>query len=319
MTTDSSSTDSRPVRYTAGIVACFVAACAARSTSPTVAPGAPTIEFAIVEPAPDLPVRPGILDYEGETFTVRELRRFRFATAAPSQDEFGWPAVSIVVDPRDSREFEAWTGNNVGRTLAVVVDGYVITKGDVYGRLPAMVTISSPEDWTEEEARSVAARIHAGGTAASHPPRGQFELAAPYEPIKDSPVEIVLERGSCFGKCPTYTLRVRGDGSVWFDGRKHVRTAGPHDATVGQSSLRKLLARFAAVDFFSLPDRSEAKDADSQSIVLTLTVNGRSKRVEHLYGGGDWGDDPAAVVCESLDALADAVDYETGSMRWIGQ
>jgi hypothetical protein len=134
----------------------------------------------------------------------------------------------------------------------------------------------------------------------------------------DSVAEITLERGLCFGECPTYTLRVRGDGSVSFNGKKHVLHAGEFDATARPDTIRRLLARFAAADFFSLPDRTSGGDPDSQSITLTLCVNGKSKRVAHLYGGGDWGDDPDDVVCEALDALADAVDYETGSKRWTG-
>lgn len=296
-------------------IACSALACATARTDVE----SPSIAFAIVEPA-EVSAQPGVLRHKDEAFTVRERRSVRFATAAPSQDVLGYPAVSLIIDPRDVGDFGRWTLVNVDRTLAILVDEQIVMTATINSGPLHAAMLSPSEPWSEKQAESFAARVHAGGTAcprSADAVRG-FELASPYEPLPHAQVEIALERGVCFGECPVYALRVRGDGSVSYRGDKYVRSAGERESTVTQETIRRLLARFAAVDFFSLPDRSAAKDSCPQSIVLTLTVNGRTKRVEHLYGGGDWGDDPDAVVCEALDALSDAVDYETGSRRWTG-
>jgi hypothetical protein len=314
---------SRPARASFPLVACVVAACATHSGVPTATVPAPSISFAIVEPIPKISARPGILRLDDESFTIREARRVRFATATRTQNDLGYPSVTLVIDPRDMGEFGRWTLANVGRTLAVVVDDEMMMHAEIHGGPLYSAMLFPKEPWSEEEADSFAARIHSGGTAcapseAGSDPERPFALTEMYEPRPESALEILLERGPCFGKCPMYTLRICGDGSLSYVGKKYVLAAGERDATVTERTIRSLLARFAAVDFFSLPDRTSAKDSDSQSIVLTLSVNGESKRIEHLYGGGEWGDDPDAVVCEILDALSDALDYETGSQRWTG-
>lgn len=316
-------------RVLLAIVASLGIACAARSSKSPAASNAiaspPVVEFAFVEAVPADTKGSRTYEHEGTTYQADELRRFRFATAAMSQDDLGWPAVSLTIDPRDATEFEHWTEKNVGRLLAVLLDGRVVTVATVHGSLPGAALIVPAQHWSENQATELATRIHATGTAApssefhagSRP--APFQLAAPYEPEPGALVVISLERTPCYGSCPVYTLLVRNDGSVWYHGEKFVSVVGEHNATLFPGALRRLLARFCAVDFFSLSDRSAGGLTDQASTILTLSVNGRTKRVEHYgRGGGLRRDDPNRPVQEMLDALAQAVDSETGSRRWVG-
>lgn len=135
-----------------------------------------------------------------------------------------------------------------------------------------------------------------------------------------SPLEgasIRLERTACLGSCPVYTLVLRGDGSVAYEGKEHVRRVGSADTTVAASAVLGLLDEARAAGFFSLPDRFAYGEptcplytADSPRTFISITSGGRTKRIEHDYG------------CENspqpLVALASRIDSVAGVTRWIG-
>ena len=50
-------------------------------------------------------------------------------------------------------------------------------------------------------------------------------------PSNINTVVITLERTTCFGVCPVYTLTIYGDGRVVYEGTRFVRTEGERTAT----------------------------------------------------------------------------------------
>ncbi|MFN0241646.1 MAG: DUF6438 domain-containing protein [Planctomycetota bacterium] len=290
----------------------------APSNAPIVERAGPTIEFAIVEPVTEPSSSSRSIHYKGATFAIEELRRFRFATASPSVDYLGNPAVSFVLDPRDVAEFHRWTGANIKRELAVLVDGRVTTLAVIRDALPGAGVISRSERWTEDEVRDLAERVHASGSAAPKTidPAQPFALAAPYEPAPGSELVITLERTPCFGRCPAYTVAVRGDGTVTYEGRSDVKKLGEATRTVDAERVRGLLAHFAAVDFLALRDEYKMPVTDLPSTILTLRVNGRAKRVVNYWARGV-EDAPDVDVHQMLDVLAEAVDMTSGSAGWV--
>ena len=67
----------------------------------------------------------------------------------------------------------------------------------------------------------------------------------------NSNVAITLKRTGCFGTCPSYTITVSTDGSV-FDGRGFVVASGKHTDRVDAAEVRNLAKSFAAADFYSM-------------------------------------------------------------------
>lgn len=303
-------------------------ACAVRQsgvpTTPVAVAAVPVVEFAFVEQAPASANGPLVYEHEGALYRVDELRRFRFATASRGQDAFGSPAVSLILDPRDALEFERWTEENIGRLLAVRIDGRVVTIATVQDALTGSILVAPREHWSETQAEELAARIHAAGTAAQRSESTArassvpFQLAAPYQPEPNSVVAITLERTRCYGYCPEYTLLIGGDGAVWYHGEKSVDVIGERTSRIDPQTVRELLARFCAVDFLSLADRYAFGGVDDPSTILTLSVNGRTKRVVHV-GAATRGHDenPERIAHEALYALEKAIALATGSQRWV--
>ena len=133
----------------------------------------------------------------------------------------------------------------------------------------------------------------------------------------DVPVDarIRLQRTSCLGTCPVYTVTVAADGTVNFDGERHVRVVGRQTARIGRSVVARLLASAERIHFFDLrdayrviehPDGTVSGPSDLSTTIVTITVNGRTKRVEDYFGTPD-----------DLAPFEREIDEAAGTKRWI--
>lgn len=136
---------------------------------------------------------------------------------------------------------------------------------------------------------------------------------------------ITLERTGCYGRCPGYALSIFADGAVVYYGvprNGFTKVAGAARSWISQEQLRRLVAEFERVDYFSLKDRYEAADGcptfrtDSPWVITSLQINGRKKTVHHYHGCGMKGS-YSAVFPRELTDLERMVDEVTGSERWV--
>lgn len=67
-------------------------------------------------------------------------------------------------------------------------------------------------------------------------------------------VRVEMRRLGCLGKCPVYTVVLKGDGNGYYDGRMHVKTVGKRSFAVGRDMLEAILQGFYDVRFFTLTD-----------------------------------------------------------------
>ncbi len=123
--------------------------------------------------------------------------------------------------------------------------------------------------------------------------------------IKD--VVITLERTVCFGTCPAYFLRIKGDGSVFYEGRDFVKVKGEVESTISREDLKKLVDAFYEIDYFSLEDEYTANVTDLPTTITSISIGDRSKRVVNYYGAP-----------EKLIQLEKLIDSLTNSAHWIG-
>ncbi len=54
---------------------------------------------------------------------------------------------------------------------------------------------------------------------------------------------------------PAYSVEVRGDGQVLFDGKSNVLILGHHHASLSKQGVDNLVAAFRRADYFSLKDK----------------------------------------------------------------
>jgi hypothetical protein len=106
-------------------------------------------------------------------------------------------------------------------------------------------------------------------------------------------IQITLERTICFGRCPIYRVTIRGDGSVTYEGWKFVKVEGTHGKKIPAAKVQELVRAFTDIDFFNLKDVYDSEinadgsmmtPTDMPMIITSLTLNGRTKRVEDSFG-----------------------------------
>ncbi len=123
---------------------------------------------------------------------------------------------------------------------------------------------------------------------------------------------ITLERTPCYGKCPAYTLALDGDGNVKYLGKRFVDIPGMQTAKIQPEQMTELLRAFAAIHFFDLQDKYVDLCTDNPTEFISLTLKGRTKRIENYFcGPGEPG--PSA----DLVRLARQIDSAAGTSRWI--
>src|SRR6266436_731523 len=80
-------------------------------------------------------------------------------------------------------------------------------------------------------------------------------LAAPalaQEPDVPPDASIRLQRTSCFGPCPIYTVTIDARGTVTYEGERSVRIVGRRTAHIDKAIVAALLARAESIRFFDM-------------------------------------------------------------------
>jgi hypothetical protein len=130
-------------------------------------------------------------------------------------------------------------------------------------------------------------------------------VSRPSQTVPDDFV-ISLERTSCFGECPVYSVTIDAKGNVTYDGKRFVRVEGRATDRIPATSVAALLETVNRIQFFDLQDRYRALVSDNPTTFVTVTLNGRSKRIEDYVSGP-----------KSLKNLEHQIDEAASTSRWI--
>ncbi|MFN8484799.1 MAG: DUF6438 domain-containing protein [Anaerolineae bacterium] len=123
-------------------------------------------------------------------------------------------------------------------------------------------------------------------------------------------VIITLERGPCFGACPTYKVTLQGTGEVTWEGKRFVKVVGPASGQVSPEAVRGLLGEMLAAGYFEMNDKyTKANATDMPSAVTSVTLSGRAKTIDHYYG-----DNSAPKILTDLEKRIDEV---ANTAQWI--
>ena len=132
------------------------------------------------------------------------------------------------------------------------------------------------------EAERVSKRLQ-----AARGPSVAVMAAAPAQTASASagPIEIVLQRTPCFGTCPDYSVVLRDDGTVTYDGRQYVRVPGRHSWKIDPAKVRALAREMEAAGFFELKDTYTSMMTDHPTTYTTLQIGSRFKKIRDYVSG----------------------------------
>jgi len=129
--------------------------------------------------------------------------------------------------------------------------------------------------------------------------------AVPDNESTRSDFSITLERTSCLGSCPVYTVTILGSGSVEYEGRWHVAVTGVRKNTIPPPDVHRLIRRLGDEDFFHWEEKNQVC-LDFPEVHITATLNGHQKQV--LEGCNS----PGKVL-----ELAKEIDRISGANVWV--
>lgn len=124
---------------------------------------------------------------------------------------------------------------------------------------------------------------------------------------------ITLER-SCSADCPIYKVSIDARGNIEFEGIEFTRVRGRQTAEIPPSLVADLFKTVQRIGFFelrnryvSIPNRdgSETIVTHPLPVLVTVTANGKSKRIENQLGGP-----------KGLAELERQIDETAGTSRW---
>lgn len=135
---------------------------------------------------------------------------------------------------------------------------------------------------------------------------------------------IKLYRSECRGTCPSYELTVSADGTVVFEGRKHVKTKGVVKDRISEDKLKELISEFGKANYFSLresymepSDGCQNMASDLPSAITLFQLNGRGKAISHYLGCWGKGESHFDIYPRALFILENKIDEIVGTNKWI--
>ncbi|MGB1253847.1 MAG: DUF6438 domain-containing protein, partial [Candidatus Promineifilaceae bacterium] len=127
----------------------------------------------------------------------------------------------------------------------------------------------------------------------------------------DSTAVITLERTACFGSCPVYTLAIYDDGRVVYDGLNFVDVSGKQERLLDAAAVAELVQTMNDIGYFELADKyTNYIVTDLPSVLTSLTIDGRTKRIERYEG-----DDQAPRALIEIEVM---IDKLVNSEQWTG-
>ena len=122
--------------------------------------------------------------------------------------------------------------------------------------------------------------------------------------------QITLERTSCRGPCPAYSVAVSSTGEVVYSGEAHVERAGTHRWRVSRRRLQRLAEALETAKYRRLEDDySGGGAAEAPGCLISVEYDdGSSKSVVHCHAH------PAAPA--ALVELEDEIDRILGVERF---
>ena len=144
-------------------------------------------------------------------------------------------------------------------------------------------------------------------------------------------LEISLQRSTCYGWCPSYSLTIHGDGAVKFTPLSPFVYIGrgetpkfPLEGKISADQLLVLLSEFEKIRFYSLSRRygsDEYKrsancprvETDASSAEVTIAKDGKRKTVSHYLGCS------GSQILKDLTALENKIDEIANTKQWSTQ
>jgi ankyrin repeat protein len=211
--------------------------------------------------------------------------------------------------PRTQNVFQS-----VKLTLIVDADGNVVAATPQEGPADAYSqAVAEAKKWKyipfEKEGRNVVAKItdYVRILPPEDLPRTHQEFPGTHSMAG---VVMTLSRSGCYGTCPAYSLEIRGDGTLIYEGKSFVVVTGEHRGHLSEEQVEVLVGAFRKADYFSLKDEYRYMVTDCPTYTTSIQMD-RVKKSVTDYVGEELG------MPEAVTELEQTIDQVAGTIKWI--
>ena len=95
---------------------------------------------------------------------------------------------------------------------------------------------------------------------------------------------IEMSKTPCFGKCPTYSIKIDGKGNSTYDGKQNVKLEGKHEMNFPPDHVNELFQAFADGNFWDYEDEYTDNISDLATTYITFSHDGQTKKITDYYG-----------------------------------
>ena len=136
-------------------------------------------------------------------------------------------------------------------------------------------------------------------------------------PTIDNDTVVKLKRTACYGSCPVYTVSVKANGVVEYEGHEYVAFKGFQTASLPKESVEQIEKELIKVKFLKMKSHLDSGSwgcfisaTDSSHIIIEGIVKNKKKAVSTYIG------------CESKQvdeviSLANYIDQVAGTSKWV--
>jgi len=119
-----------------------------------------------------------------------------------------------------------------------------------------------------------------------------------------------IERTPCFGRCPSYNMKIYADGMVELNGKRDLDMVGKYTTNITKSQLNAILKQAQDIKFYEMEDEyDDSMITDLPSTILTVVdENGKLKTVLCRYN-----------YPKSTKVLAKLMDDLMTSEKWLDE
>lgn len=134
---------------------------------------------------------------------------------------------------------------------------------------------------------------------------------------------LTFERTVCYGRCPSYMVRISADRRLRYEGLAFVKTPGPVTKRITNEDLRSLIDAIRTAKFFSLRNSYStgygctSMSTDEPWIYISVQDKKRKKTVKH-YLGCNSGSTQFDLELQRLVKLEETIDKIIDVQEWIG-
>ena len=120
--------------------------------------------------------------------------------------------------------------------------------------------------------------------------------------------QIRMERTACFGKCPSYVVIIRSNGSVNYEGRNNAPFTGTRTSKLTPAQTKKLFSSFERQKLKSLKSVYPILATDLPHVHYTFNWGKKSKTVKNAELGPSY----LKNLAEDIDALVKGLHWSRG-------